>query len=160
MGLPDYACMVYRVSQRPYRQLFEKVWGKQAFAIKWAADVEKACSTPGPAPTSDPFPVPLGPIDRGISNQTYDQIALAIAGYEASPDVNVIVGLLGVWFHGGKDLVGDLRQILLAWTIPLGTNGGTKVSADPPVIAPLAFVGLGLIGFLACSRRFSGDSST
>ncbi len=99
-------------------------------------------------------------LQRGISNQAYDQIALAIAGYEASPDVNVIMGLLGVWFHGGKDLVGDLRQILLAWTIPLGTNGGTKVSADPPVIAPLAFVGLGLIGFLACSRRFSGDSST
>ena len=72
----------------------------------------------------------------------------------------LIVGLLGVWFHGGKDLVGDLRQIVLAWTIPLGTNGGTKVADDPPVIAPLAFVGLGLIGFLACSRRFAGDSST
>lgn len=88
MGLPDSACMVYRVSQRPYRQLFEKVWGKQAFAIKWAADVEKACGTPGPAPTNDPFPVHLGPIDRDIANLTYDQIALAIAAYEASPDVN------------------------------------------------------------------------
>jgi cytochrome c peroxidase len=88
MGLPDSACMVYRIAQRPYRQLFEQVWGKQAFAIKWAADVEKACSTPGPAPASDPFPVHLGPVDRGISNETYDQIALAIAAYEASPEVN------------------------------------------------------------------------
>jgi cytochrome c peroxidase len=88
MGLPDSACMVYRVSQRPYKQLFEKVWGKQAFAIKWAGDVEKACSTPGPAPTNDPFPVHLGPIDRDIANLTFDQIALAIAAYEASPDVN------------------------------------------------------------------------
>jgi cytochrome c peroxidase len=88
MGLPDSACMVYRVSQRPYRQLFEQVWGLQAFTINWPADVEKVCSTPGPAPATNPFPVHLNPVDRGISNQTYDQIALAIAASEASPDVN------------------------------------------------------------------------
>ena len=33
MGLPDIACAVYRASQRPYRGLFEAVWGAQAFAI-------------------------------------------------------------------------------------------------------------------------------
>jgi cytochrome c peroxidase len=27
MGLPDIACAVYRASQRPYRSLFEAVWG-------------------------------------------------------------------------------------------------------------------------------------
>jgi hypothetical protein len=27
MGLPDFACAVYRASQRPYRRLFEAVWG-------------------------------------------------------------------------------------------------------------------------------------
>jgi len=32
MGLPDIACAVYRASQRPYRALFERVWGQQAFA--------------------------------------------------------------------------------------------------------------------------------
>ena len=31
MGLPDIACAVYRASQRPYRALFESVWGLQAF---------------------------------------------------------------------------------------------------------------------------------
>ncbi len=35
MGLPDIACAVYRASQRPYRALFESVWGAQAFAIAW-----------------------------------------------------------------------------------------------------------------------------
>ena len=39
MGLPDIACAVYRASQRPYRALFESVWGKQAFAIGWPKDV-------------------------------------------------------------------------------------------------------------------------
>ena len=33
MGLPDIACAVYRAAQRPYRALFERKWGAQAFAI-------------------------------------------------------------------------------------------------------------------------------
>src|SRR5262249_24383203 len=35
MGLPDIACAIYRASQRPYRALFESIWGRQAFAIAW-----------------------------------------------------------------------------------------------------------------------------
>src|SRR6516162_9099187 len=34
MGLPDSACVVRRLSQSPYRPLFETVWGEQAFAIR------------------------------------------------------------------------------------------------------------------------------
>jgi cytochrome c peroxidase len=49
MGLPDIACAVYRASQRPYRALFESVWGPQAFAIAWPSDVEEVCNRPGPA---------------------------------------------------------------------------------------------------------------
>ena len=52
MGLPDIACAVYRASQRPYRDLFQKVWGAQAFAIAWPNDVEQVCSRPGPPPAS------------------------------------------------------------------------------------------------------------
>jgi cytochrome c peroxidase len=33
MGLQDSACMVYRASQRPYRALFESIWGKQALVL-------------------------------------------------------------------------------------------------------------------------------
>ena len=44
MGLPDNACAVYRASQRPYRALFEKNWGAQAFAIAWPGDVEQVCN--------------------------------------------------------------------------------------------------------------------
>ena len=35
MALPDTACAVYRASRRPYRALFEEVWGRQAFAVAW-----------------------------------------------------------------------------------------------------------------------------
>jgi cytochrome c peroxidase len=67
MGLPDIACAVYRASQRPYRVLFESVWGPQAFAVVWPGDVEEVCNRPGPATASDPLPVHLSPIDRAGS---------------------------------------------------------------------------------------------
>jgi cytochrome c peroxidase len=88
MGLPDPACLVYRLSQSLYRPLFESVWGTQAFRIQWPPDVEQACSTPGPAPVSDPFPVHLSTADRGQSNSTYDQFGLSVASYESSPEVS------------------------------------------------------------------------
>ncbi len=88
MALPDTACVVYRLSQSQYRPLFESIWGGQAFRIQWPPDVDQVCSTPGPAPVSDPFPVHLSKEDRGQSNSTYDQFGLSIAMYEASPQVS------------------------------------------------------------------------
>ena len=87
MGLPDIACAVYRASQRPYRALFESVWGPQAFAIAWPSDVEQVCDRPGPPPAGDPLPVHLSPLDRGRAGTTFDQMAQSIAGYEASAEV-------------------------------------------------------------------------
>jgi cytochrome c peroxidase len=86
MALPDAACAVYRASQRPYRSLFEHVWGPQAFAIAWPADVQQVCDTPGPPPDGT-LPVQLDPITRGRANATFDQMAQSIATYEASAEV-------------------------------------------------------------------------
>jgi len=88
MGFPDTACVVLRISQSTYRPLFETVWGEQAFAIKWPANVEQVCRKPGPASPDDPFPVHLSKVDRGRANSTYDQFGQAIAMYEASPEVS------------------------------------------------------------------------
>jgi cytochrome c peroxidase len=87
MGLPDIACAVYRASQRPYRPLFEQVWGQQVFAIAWPSDVEQVCNRPGPPPTNDPKPVHLNEADRGRGGTTFEQMAQSIAGYEASAEV-------------------------------------------------------------------------
>jgi len=88
MALPDPACAVYRISRSRYRPLFEAVWGPQSFAIRWPDDVERVCSVPGPPPASDTLPVHLAPVDRGIASRTYDHMVLAMASYEASPDVS------------------------------------------------------------------------
>jgi cytochrome c peroxidase len=87
MGLPDIACAVHRASQRPYRAMFETVWGQQGFAIAWPSEVEQVCARPGPPPTSDPMPVHLGAVDRGRAATTFDQMTQSIAGYEASAEV-------------------------------------------------------------------------
>jgi cytochrome c peroxidase len=87
MGLPDIACVVYRVSQRPYRALFESLWGPQAFAVEWPTDAEEVCDRPGPADAGQPLPVHLSPIDRGRVSTTFDRMAQSIAGYEASAEV-------------------------------------------------------------------------
>jgi cytochrome c peroxidase len=86
MGLPDIACAVYRASGRPYRVMFEKLWGAQAFVIAWPRDVARVCDRPGPAPARDPLPVHLSAVDRGRANSTFDQMAQSIAGYEASAE--------------------------------------------------------------------------
>ena len=88
MGLPDTACVVRRMSQSPYRSFFETVWGQQSFTITWPADVDQVCGRPGPPSGGDPLPVHLTQVDRGRSNSTYDQFALAIAAYEAAPDIS------------------------------------------------------------------------
>jgi len=88
MALPDQACAVYRISRSRYRPLFEAVWGPQSFAIRWPSNVEQVCSTPGPPPANDTLPVHLEPVDRGIASRTYDHMVLAMASYEASPDVS------------------------------------------------------------------------
>ncbi len=86
MGLPDAACVVYRMSGRPYRPLFEAVWGKQAFAITWPGDVDRICDAPAPAAPADPLPVHLNDVDRGIAQTTFDAMALSMAAYERSSE--------------------------------------------------------------------------
>jgi cytochrome c peroxidase len=88
MGLPDSACLAYRISQAPYRSLFEKVWGSGLFAIEWPRNTEKVCSTPAPPPADDQYPVHLNSADRARANHVYDAFGLSAAAYEASPEVS------------------------------------------------------------------------
>src|SRR5712692_2300549 len=88
MGFPDTACVVHRMSQSEYRPLFETVWGSQAFRIDWPADIDHVCSRAVPPRPNAPGPVQLRQADRDLANATYDQFGLAIAAYEAAPDVS------------------------------------------------------------------------
>jgi len=84
MGLPDPACVVYRVcnpkNPTRYPVSLTDVWGGEACAITWPADTDTNCAAE--------LPVDLDPADRDQVNISYDQIALSIAAYEGSPEVN------------------------------------------------------------------------
>src|SRR5471030_2475512 len=46
--------------------------------------------------------------------------------------LGVAVGVLGFWFHTGGHVLGAIRDLLGAWRIPLGKDGGIKMGSQPP----------------------------
>jgi hypothetical protein len=64
--------------------------------------------------------------------------------------LGIAVGLLGFWFHTDGHVLTGLRDVIAAWRIPLGQNGGIKIGSKPPALAPLAFCGIGTLGVLVC----------
>lgn len=99
MANREPACVVRRISQRPYRGLFDAVLGPRAFDIHWPPNIDTLCSQPNnnpatrigsevPGPNETPWIVPLATADRVRVQQTFDLMAQAIAAYEASPDVS------------------------------------------------------------------------
>ena len=80
-GLPDAACVVYRVSMSDYAALYEEVWGGDIFTIEFPPDTDALCGLEG-------ITIPLDSEDRAKVEAEYDNIALSIAAYEDSSEVN------------------------------------------------------------------------
>ncbi len=102
MGLPDSACVAYRLSKAPYRKLFETVWGVDSFTIQWPRDAERVCSTPGPPPEKEEHPVHLSSAGRARADRVYDGFGLAISAYEFSPEVSPFTSKYD-YVQAGKD---------------------------------------------------------
>ncbi len=96
-ALPDSACVVYRVCNPvipgDYPVSFEMVWGDTACDINWPANVDAVCQ-------NEAGVVSLEEADRVKSDQAYDNIALSIAAYEDSPEVNAFSSKYDQTFEG------------------------------------------------------------
>ena len=75
--------------------------------------------------------------------------------------VGMIVGPTGLWLHTMGHPAQGLKRELSAWQMPIQSahdddkSGGDEAALNaPPVMAPLSFFGLGLLGMLVCARRF------
>ena len=109
MGLPDTACVAFRLSQAVYRPLFEEVWGEGSFDIKFPHETEEICETPGGAAVfgGNTTPVPLSPEDRTRANTVYDHWAQSIDSYEQSVQVSAFSSKFDAFLHGGYTLTSD-----------------------------------------------------
>jgi cytochrome c peroxidase len=90
MGLPDTACIAFRLSQAEYRPLFEQVWGMGSLNIKFPHDTEQICATPGGAAVfgTDTTPVRLLPEDRTQANRVFDNWGQSLDAFEKSREVS------------------------------------------------------------------------
>src|SRR6266404_4506598 len=90
MGLPDTACIAFRLSQAEYRPLFEQVWGRGALDIKFPPNTETICATPGGAAVfgTDTTPVKLSPEDRLLADRAFDNWGQSLDAFEKSKEIS------------------------------------------------------------------------
>ena len=109
MGFPDTACVAFRLSQAEYRPLFEQVWGKGSFDIKFPPETERICDTPGGAAVfgGSTTPIPLSPEDRTRANMVYDHWGQSIDSYEQSLQVSAFSSKFDAFLKGDYKLTAD-----------------------------------------------------
>jgi len=159
-ALPDSACVVYFVCTASYPVPIVDVWGLEVCDIIWPVDTMTVCSTEGAT-------VGLSAEDRARSDMAYDAIALSIAAYENSSEVNAFTSKLDYSKKGSAKLTkqekhgfalfkgkGKCRLCHLSFgKEPLFTDftfdnlGIPQNPENPAGVAP-AFIDPGLGGFL------------
>src|SRR6266853_183472 len=102
MGFPDTACVAFRLSRAVYRPLFEEVWGKGSFDIKFPHETEQICATPGGAAVfgGSTTPIPLSAADRTRANTVYDRWAQSIDSFEQSVQVSAFSSKFDAFLAG------------------------------------------------------------
>jgi cytochrome c peroxidase len=110
MGLPDTACIAFRLSTAAYRPLFEEVWGKGSFNIEFPEDItNQICATPGGASVfgGSATPIPLSPEDRIRTNTVYDHWGQSLDAYEQSVAVSAFSSKFDAFLAGKYTLTAD-----------------------------------------------------
>jgi cytochrome c peroxidase len=144
-ALPDSACVVYRVCNPvvpgDYPVPFEDVWGTGACDISWPGDVDAVCATEGGT-------VGLSSEDRAKSDMAYDEIALSIAAFEASPESNAFTSKYDYYLAGMVDLTKEEKKGLNLFKstgkcanchiLDPGPNG------EPPLLTDFTYDNLGV----------------
>ncbi|MFL5265665.1 MAG: cytochrome-c peroxidase [Stellaceae bacterium] len=108
MGNPDTACIAFKISQAPYRPLFELVWGVD-FDIRWPGNTAQICATPNGAARfgGSATPIALSPPDRTKANNIYDHWGQSISFLEGSDDVSPFTSKFDAFLVGNYTLTAD-----------------------------------------------------
>ena len=95
-ALPDAACVVYRVCESRYGDLFREVWNPSICVIDWPQDLNSQCKMVGGE-------VALSPQDRNKVNNAYDRVALSVAAFEGSKASNAFTSKIDAHRAGEYD---------------------------------------------------------
>lgn len=79
-ALPDEICVLYRIAEGKYADLWEDVWGEDLRDLEFPAGLAKACRSEDPIVYDEEL--------RGEVLAAYDQVGLAINDFEGSAEVN------------------------------------------------------------------------
>jgi len=138
-ALPDDACVVYFVCNADYPVSLDDVYADSC-AISWPADIDTQCAPPGGL-------VDLDVTNAALVEQAYDRIALAIAAFEASPEVNAFTSKYDAYLAKQVKLTAQEMEGLRLF------NGKGKCSHchtsrgkpdDPPLFTDYTFDNLGV----------------
>jgi cytochrome c peroxidase len=107
MGLPDTACIAFRISQAEYLSLFQEVWG-DSFP-SFPSDTESICSTPGGASIfgTSATPLALSPDDRTKANNIFDHWGQSISFLESSDDISPFTSKFDAFLDGKYTMTPD-----------------------------------------------------
>ena len=140
-ALPDMACVVNRVCEGKYGDLFDQVWGTNACNIDWPPNINGVCSqTDGQ--------VVLSPQDREKVDRTYDRVALSIAAFEGSPESNAFTSKIdahraGLYEFSAEEELG--RQMFRGkGKCALCHVGTPGPGAPPPLFTDFTYDNLGV----------------
>jgi cytochrome c peroxidase len=100
-ALPDTACVAFRLQSAVYKSFFIELWGDDINTIKFPANTEEICETPGGAKVfgTNTMPIQLSSSDRAIANHVYDHWGQSLDQYEASPDVSAFSSKFDAFLH-------------------------------------------------------------
>ena len=109
MGLPDTACIAFRLSRAEYRPLFERIWGAGSLDIEFPPDTEATCATPGGAAAlgGNVTPVRLKAEDRLRANEAFNHWGQSLDAYEGAIDVSAFSSKFDAFLAGKYTLTAD-----------------------------------------------------
>jgi cytochrome c peroxidase len=105
MANPDFACVVFKLSQSVYASFFEQVWGTGSLTgISFPSNTGDLCKTPAGAVTPPAPTIPLSARDRTRAQQAYDEFGQAIAAYEIGSEVSSFTSKFDAFLAGSAKL--------------------------------------------------------
>ncbi len=151
MGFRDYACVVYRMSQRPYRPLFDKVWGTGALDFQWPPDSETVCNTvwngEGKHCDRDPHGTAclnLQPALRASVKRAFNEFAASVAVDEASGDISPFTSKFDLYLGGKVKLTPDEQAGMQLFNGKAKCDECHKSSGEEPLFTDFTAVNLGI----------------